>query len=316
MTQTTAARKTSLLAGAGLLLATILWGGGFVAVKDSLDIVPPIYMIALRFAAAGLFLSVIFFKRLKKITRSTLRTGIILAFFLFLAYAFQTIGCVYTTAGKNAFLTTVYVILVPLITWALVKRRPGLHVFAAAILAVIGIGLLSLNDDLSINRGDILTLVCGFWYAVHIVFIARFTQKHGEDPITLTILQMIFCSVFAWLFAPLYDGPFPVEAVTTTRPVLSLLYLAIFPSGIAFLLQNVGQKHLSPSTAALLLSTESVFGALFSALLLDESMTLRMIFGCALLFIAVILSESPRGPKRLSLRAAQEESAAVPPTGE
>jgi drug/metabolite transporter (DMT)-like permease len=292
MPQTTATRKTGILAGAGLLIATILWGGGFVAVKDSLAIVPPIYMIALRFAAAGLFLSVVFFKNIRKMTRSTLGTGIILSFFLFLAYAFQTVGCVYTTAGKNAFLTTIYVILVPLITWVLVKRRPGIHVLAAALLAVVGIGLLSLNEDLTINRGDILTLVCGFWYAVHIVFIARFTQKHGEDPITLTILQMVFCSVFAWMFAPFHDGPFPVKAVTELRPVLSLAYLAVFPSGIAFLLQNIGQKHLAPSTAALLLSTESVFGAVFSALFLGETMNTRMILGCALLFLAVVLSET------------------------
>jgi drug/metabolite transporter (DMT)-like permease len=285
-------RKTGLLAGAGLLFATILWGGGFVAVKDSLDIIPPIYMIAIRFALAGIFLNAIFFRKLRQMTRSTLRTGIILSFFLFLAYAFQTVGCVYTTAGKNAFLTTIYVILVPFIAWVFSKRNPGAHVFIAATLAVAGIGLLSLNDDLSINKGDILTLVCGFWYAVHIVFIARFTQKNNEDPITLTILQMIFCSVFAWLFAPFYDGPFPVEAVTTPRPVLSLLYMGIFPSGIAFLLQNIGQKHLSPSTAALLLSTESVFGAIFSAILLSETMNPRMIFGCCLLFLAVILSET------------------------
>jgi drug/metabolite transporter (DMT)-like permease len=285
-------RKTGLAAGAGLLFATILWGGGFVAVKDSLDIIPPIYMIAIRFALAGMFLSAVFFRKLRQMTRSTLRTGIILSFFLFLAYTFQTVGCVYNTAGKNAFHTTVFVILVPLVNWALSKRNPGAHVFTAAALAVAGIGLLSLNDDLTINKGDILTLVCGFWYAVHIVFIARFTQKQNEDPITLTVLQMIFCSVFAWILAPFYDGSFPVQAVTTLRPVLSLLYMAIFPSGIAFLLQNVGQKYLSPSTAALLLSTESVFGAIFSAILLGESMNTRMIFGCGLLFFAVILSET------------------------
>jgi drug/metabolite transporter (DMT)-like permease len=285
-------RKTGLLAGAGLLTATILWGGGFVAVKDSLDVVPPIYMIALRFALAGVFLSAVFFGKLKRVTRSALRAGIILSVFLFLAYAFQTVGCVYTTAGKNAFLTTVYVILVPFITWFFSKRNPGVHVFAAALLAVAGIGFLSLNEDLSVNRGDVLTLVCGFWYAVHIVFIARFTQKHDEDPITLTILQMVFCSVFAWILAPFYDGPFPVEAVTTMRPVLSLIYMAIFSSGIAFLLQNIGQKRLAPSTAALLLSTESVFGAVFSAFFLGESMNARMIFGCALLLLAVICSET------------------------
>jgi drug/metabolite transporter (DMT)-like permease len=303
-------RKTGLLAGSGLLFATILWGSGFVAVKDSLDIIPPVYMIAIRFMLAGIFLSAIFFRKLKSMTRSALRTGIILSVFLFLAYTFQTIGCVYTTAGKNAFLTTVYVILVPLIAWLFSKRSPGVHVFIAAALAVAGIGLLSLGDDLTVNKGDILTLICGFWYAVHIVFIARFTQKHNEDPITLTVLQMLFCSVFAWILAPFYDGPFPVEAVTTPRPVLSLLYMAIFPSGIAFLLQNIGQKYLAPSTAALLLSTESVFGAIFAALLLGESMNPRMILGCAFLLLAVLLSETKfafltrhlpwRAPKGLS----------------
>jgi drug/metabolite transporter (DMT)-like permease len=285
-------KKTGILAGSGILFATILWGGGFVAVKGSLDTIPPIYMIALRFALAGILLSVIFHKKLRRMTRSTLRTGIILSIFLFLAYVFQTVGCLYTTAGKNAFLTTIYVILVPLITWGFSKRNPGIHVFAAAALAVTGIGLLSLNADRSINRGDILTLICGFWFAVHIVFIARFTQTRNEDPITLTVLQMIFCAAFAWLLAPFYDGPFPLAAVTTPRPILTLLYMAIFPSSIAFLLQNIGQKYLAPSTAALLLSTESVFGALFSALLLGETMNLRMITGCAILFFAVILSET------------------------
>jgi drug/metabolite transporter (DMT)-like permease len=285
-------RQTGLLAGAGLLFATILWGGGFVVVKDSLDVIPPVYMIALRFALAGIFLSAIFWQKLRRMTRRTLRSGIVLSFFLFLAYTFQTVGCRYTTAGKNAFLTTIYVILVPLIAWFFSRRNPGLRVFAAALLAVAGIGFLSLNDDLSINLGDILTLVCGFWYAVHIIFIARFTQTGDEDPIVLTVLQMIFCSAFAWIFAPFYDGPLPMEAVTAPRSILSIVYLGIFPSGAAFLLQNVGQKHLSANTAALLLSTEAVFGAVFSAFFLGETMTARMIFGCFLLLAAVILSET------------------------
>jgi drug/metabolite transporter (DMT)-like permease len=102
---------------------------------------------------------------------------------------------------------------------------------------------------------------------------------------------MIFCSAFAWIFAPFYDGPLPVEAVAAPRSILSIIYLGIFPSGAAFLLQNIGQKHLSANTAALLLSTEAVFGAVFSAFFLGEMMTARMIFGCLLLLAAVILSE-------------------------
>jgi drug/metabolite transporter (DMT)-like permease len=282
-------KTTGVLAGGGLLLATIFWGGGFVAVKDSLDVVPPIYMMALRFTVASFVLSAVFFKQLVGLNRRVILHGAILSFFLFAAYAFQTIGCLYTTAGKNAFLTTIYVILVPMLTWVFSRRSPGGRVFSAALLAVIGIGLLSLEDDLSMNIGDVLTLVCGFWYALQIVFIAKYTRT--ENPITLTVLQIIFTALLSWAFAPFYDGAFPVAAVTTLRPVLSLLYLAIFSTSIAFLLQNVCQKYTRASTAALLLSMESVFGALASAIFLGEVMSPRMFLGCVLLFAAIVLAE-------------------------
>jgi drug/metabolite transporter (DMT)-like permease len=278
------------LAGAGMLTATILWGFGFVAVKDALDTVPPIYMLAFRFTVASIGLCLVFFNRLKNITQIILWRSFVLSLFLFAAYAFQTIGCVYTTAGKNAFLTTTYVILTPILTWFITKRAPGIHVLAAAVIAIVGIALLSLQDDLSINIGDVLTLICGFWYAAHIVFIARWTQT--SDPILLTVLQIVFTAALSWLFAPIYDGAFPVVAVTTLRPVVWILYLAIFSTMIAFLLQNVCQKYTAPSTAALLLSMESVFGALASVIFLGEIMTLRMVFGCALLFIAIVFSET------------------------
>jgi drug/metabolite transporter (DMT)-like permease len=273
-----------------MLFATIVWGFGFVAVKDVLDTVPPIYMLALRFTVAAIALCLVFFRRLKNITKTILLQSFVLSLFLFGAYVFQTIGCVYTTAGKNAFLTTTYVIITPVLTWFFTRRSPGIHVLLAAVLAIIGIGLLSLQDDFSINIGDVLTLICGFWYAAHIVFIARFTQT--SDPILLTVLQIAFAAVLCWLFAPLYDGAFPVAEVTTTRSVLWILYLAIFSTMIAFLLQNVCQKYTAPSTAALLLSMESVFGAIASAIFLGEVMTLRMIFGCALLFIAIVTAET------------------------
>ena len=285
-------RARSLLGEGSLLLATLLWGGGFVAVKDSLDFMPPVYMIAVRFLAAALFLSALFFKRLRAINRRVLFHGFILSLFLFLAYVFQTTGLVHTTAGKNAFLTTIYVILVPLIAWIFSRRNPGLPVFLAALVAICGIALLSFNEDFSINKGDILTLICGFWFAAHIVFIARFTQKDDEDPIALTILQMFFCSLCAWACAPFFHGRFPAETLLLPRSLVSLGYLALFSSALAFLLQNVGQKYTAPGAAAIILSLESVFGAVFSALFLGETMSGRMILGCALLFIAILLSET------------------------
>ncbi|MDR2509335.1 MAG: DMT family transporter [Spirochaetaceae bacterium] len=278
-------------AAASLVFATVLWGGGFVAVKDSLDFFPPLYLIALRFAIAGVFLGAVFFKRLLKIRRGTFIRGLILSLFLFIAYAFQTIGLQHTTAGKNAFLTTIYVILVPLLGWAFSRRNPGAHIFAAAIIAIAGIGLLSLEGGFFIGIGDVLTLGCGFWFAVHIVFIARFTQGHDDDPIALTILQMLFCALCAGLCALFFEWPFPQD-IWHFQPLASLGYLAIFSSGIAFLLQNVGQKYTPAGTAALLLSLESIFGAVFSAVMLGESMSLRMLTGCALLLFAIVLSET------------------------
>jgi len=280
-------KKRSLLAAGSLLLATVFWGGSFVVVKDSLDTLPPIYMIAVRFTIAGAVLSLFFLKKLLQVRRKTLLRSFVLSLLLFLAYAFQTVGCVYTTAGKNAFLTTVYVIFVPLAAWFASGQKPRFRAFIAAAMAMTGMALLSLNEALRVNLGDALTIICGFWYALHMVYIARFTRR--EDPVTLTILQMFFAAALAWAFAPWYDGAFPARAVFfALRPALSVLYLALFPSAAAFLLQNLGQKYLPSGTASLLLSMEAVFGAFFSALFLGESMTPRMLCGCALLFLAIV----------------------------
>ncbi|MDR3311884.1 MAG: DMT family transporter [Spirochaetaceae bacterium] len=280
--------KNSVLACAGMLLCAIIWGTGFAVVKKSLDIIPPLYMMAFRFTIAAAILAVIFRRNIAGADRSELRHSLILGVFLFAAYAFQTIGCQYTTAGKNAFLTAVYVILVPLIAWALGRRRPRARVFAAAALAIVGIGLLSLRDDLSMNKGDALTLVCGFWYALHLFFIARWTQT-GDSPLTLATLQIAVAALLSWLFAPLYDGSFPAAAASLNA-ILAMGYLGVFSTALTFVLQNVAQKYVASSTAAVFLSTEAVFGALFSALFLGEVMSARMLIGGALLFAALVMA--------------------------
>ena len=272
-----------------MVLTAAIWGSGFVVVKNSLDIVPPIYMLAFRFTAASIALCAIFCKKLRGANRSYLFHGGVLGLFLFLAYAFQTVGCVYTTAGKNALLTTIYVVLVPLIVWVLYKKKPGAHVFAAALLAFAGIALLSLQGDLSVNIGDALTLVCGFFYAVHIVFIEKYTR--AEDPILLTVLQLAWAAVFSWVVAPLYDGVFPSHVLASRTALASMLYLGLACTMVTFFLQNLCQKYTASSTAALLLSLESVFGAAASAMFLGERMTPRMIAGCVILFCAIALAE-------------------------
>jgi len=282
--------KIRVLSSLGLLLAAVIWGFAFVVVKNSLDLIPPIYMLAFRFTLAAAALTLIMLPKLRNLTRRDWTSGAVLGFFLFTAHAVQTIGCQYTTAGKNAFLTTIYVIIVPFLHWIMNRKRPSGYAMAAAMIAVVGIGLLSLQGgDAGVNIGDVLTVICGFLFAVHIVYIDRYTES--QDPIILTVMQMIFAAIFAWILAPICDGGFPAAAFQS-EVVTGMLYLGLLSTMVGFLLQNVGQKYTAPSTASLLLSFESVFGVLFSVIFLQEQLTLRMLFGCGLMFFAVLLVET------------------------
>ncbi len=281
--------KIRFLANIGLLGTAIIWGFAFVVVKNSLDLIPPTWMLAFRFTIASVVLGLIFIKRMCTVNREILIQGAVLGVFLFLSYLFQTIGCQYTTAGKNAFLTTIYVILVPFLYWIISKSPPDAYCMVAAVLALVGIGLLSLQGDMTMNVGDVLTLICGLGYALHMIYIDRYTKIH--DPVILTVLQLGFAAIFSWILAPFLDGGFPAGAFEPSI-VAGMLYLGLLSTMLAFLLQNVCQKYTTPNAASLLLSMESVFGVLFSVLFLGERMTPRMIMGCVLLFIAVILAET------------------------
>ena len=164
------------LSSVGLILTAAIWGFAFVIVKDSLTHIGAVWMVAFRFTIAAVLLALFYCTKLKQINVSYLKQGAMLGLVLFLAYFTQTIGCDYTTAGKNAFLTTTYVILIPLISWGIYRKKPRFYVFIAAILSVTGIGLLALNGNdaslLQMNLGDILTLVCSVFYAIHIIFVA------------------------------------------------------------------------------------------------------------------------------------------------
>lgn len=155
-------------------------------------------------------------------------------------------------------------------------------------MAVIGLGFISLEGDLRVNVGDLLTLVCGIFFAFHIVFVDRYTETH--DPIILTVMQMAVAAGLSWGAAPFLAGRLDLSVIDHSMAA-SLLYLGIFSTMICFLLQNMGQKHLSPNTSSIILSFESVFGLLFSVFLLGEPVTLKLLTGCALLFVSVILSE-------------------------
>lgn len=275
-------------AGTGLIVTTIIWGSSFVVMKNSVDVISPTYLLAFRFTIAAAALVLVFYKKVRAITKSDLFCGSLLGGLLFISYFFQTYGLKYTTASKNAFITTLYVILVPFLHWFFNKIRPSKNNVAAAAIAVIGLALLSLEGDLSVNIGDFLTLICGITYAVHIVFIDRYSTDH--DPVTMTVLQMVVAALLSWCAAPILEGGFDFLVIDSGM-ALGLLYMGIFSTMVGFLLQNIGQKYLTPNTASILLSFESVFGLVFAVIFLGDPLTCRLVTGCVLMFSAVLLSE-------------------------
>nr|WP_318706196.1 DMT family transporter [uncultured Treponema sp.] len=281
-----------ILASGGLILTAAIWGFAFVVVKDSVDTIPPVYMVSIRYTIAAVLLGFVLIPQFKKLNRYYWIHGAVTGLMLALGYITQTIGCKYTTAGKNAFLTTIYVILIPLISWPLNKKRPHFVVFLSAVMALVGIGLLALRNEggvLGFNVGDILTLICGLFYALHIIFTAKFSQD--KNPVILTWIQFIVAAVFSWSVSPLIDGSFSVALLKSSRVIFSMLYLGIFSSLVAFLLQNICLKYMESSLASLFLSLESVFGVIFSTIFLRERMTLVMIIGCVLIFAAITIAD-------------------------
>ncbi len=290
--------KKSRLAELGLLLTAIIWGSAFVVVKNTTDAVPTNYILATRFLLAAVLLAAIFWKSLKKLNKSYVKSGAILGVLVYLSFYLQTVGIQYTTAGNNAFLTAIYVVVVPFLYWLVRKKKPGVYNVLAAFLCMIGIGFLSLQDNLTVNIGDALTLLCGILFAAQIVGVSIFTEK--QDPILLTLLQFLVAGVIALIAAFIFED-FPQSL--GTGPIVGLLYLSIFSTTVAFLMQTVGQKYTSASKASLLMCLESVFGCVSGILFLHEPVTPKILAGFVLIFIAVLISElkipSIKGIKKL-----------------
>ena len=279
------------LASPLIILATIIWGSSFVVMKNSVDVLPTFWLLAIRFSFAALVLAIVFIKRWKVLDKQYLIGGTVMGFCLFVAYAFQTFGLEETTPGKNAFFTAVYCVIVPFLYWVIARRRPDKFNVLAAFLCIAGIALVSVTGDnaTAFNIGDVLTLIGGFFFACHIVAVAKYSE--GRDIFILTTLQFASFAVFSWIGVLVTRPPLDV-AVFDQSMVLGLAYLVIFSSCGALLFQNIGQKYTAPATAAVLLSLEAPFGVLFSILLADERPTPLMFLGFALIFLAVVCSET------------------------
>ncbi len=279
--------KRELMADAILVLTAFIWGTGFVVMKNTVDSVPPGAIIAIRYAIASVLTAIMFQKHLKGLTRADVRRGAIVGFLLCGAYIVQTIGLSMTTAGKNAFLTTVYVLLVPFGCRLVFRQKLSRTNFIAAALMLAGIGCLSLDGESGgLNLGDMLTLCSGTLFAAHIMAVDRSQEK--TNTYALIVLQFAFAAAFAFVYSLLFERGMPI--VITLSTAGGLLYLSVFSTTVAMSLQNIGQSMAPASHAAILLSLESVFGALASWLLLGERLTGTMLLGFAIIFGALVVN--------------------------
>lgn len=271
----------------GLTITAIIWGSGFVASAVALEYYTPYQILAGRFLIGALLLALIFHKSLAKLNKSVLIKGVLLGIILYVAFALQTVGLQFTTPSKNAFITAVNVVIVPFIGFLFYKRKIDKFEFFGAVLALVGIAALSLELTMEVNFGDFLTLLCAVGFAFHIFYTAKFVQE--EDPIQITIIQIVAATLISCAVV-VFRGE--TSFTLQSEGLFTLLYLAVFSTTIAFLLQTIAQKYITETKAAIILSTEAFWGMVFSVIILKEIMTTKMIIGAILIMAAILISET------------------------
>ena len=271
-----------------LFTAALIWGTSFVVLKSALGDVGTFWTLAIRFTLAAVLMLIPAAKKIKKMDKRSFRGAVLMGFCLAAAYIVQTYGLVFTSPGKNAFLTSTYCVLVPFMAWGIYKRKPSVFNICAAVLCVTGIGLVALNSGFDeINIGDILTLMCGIFYSLQIIMMEQYIG--GCDSLSITGVQFSAAAGVCWLGALLFEAApsnVPMSAWT------NILYLSVMCTGACFFLQAWGMRYTPSATAAMLLTLEAVFGALISVLFYGEVLTPKVFFGFVLIFVAVVVSEA------------------------
>ena len=301
-----------------LFLTAMIWGAAFVAQSVSMDYIGPFTFICLRSVIGGLFLIPVIIvidsirkksqdeninaegletdlykikmeekQRLSWKNKRLLEGGIVCGIFLFLANCFQQTGIQYTTVGKAGFITTFYIIIVPLIG-LFFKKYCGILTWIGVVLALAGLYFLCITQKLTIQRGDALVLCCSVLYAGQILAIDYYNPF--VDGVKMSCIQFLTGGILGAVFMFIFENPDMAMILSAAGPIL---YTGIMSTGVGYTLQIVGQKGMNPTVAALILSLESVFSALSGYLFLHQILTTRELIGCALMFIAIVLAQLP-----------------------
>ena len=277
-----------------LFIAAFIWGTAFVAQKSG-GAIGSFTFNGIRTFIGGLVLLPLVIKNHKDkslplFTKEELTGGIVCGFFLFVAASLQQFGLAYTTAGKAAFITTLYVVFCPILSLIVHKKKTRPLVWLCVVLDVIGLYLLCMTDaSFSIQIGDTLVILCAVAFAGQMVAVDNFIDR--IDGIKLSCIQFLFSGLLGIICMFIFEGPVSMSNIMTAW--FPILYAGVISCGIAYTFQVLGQKEATPTIAALILCLESVFGVLAGAVILGETMTMREIFGCIIMFAAVVISNLP-----------------------
>ncbi len=263
-----------------LLVVTLIWGTTFAVIKDALASVPPSLFLALRFTVAALALAWV------RPTRGLLRWGLILGLVMFLSYGSQTVGLLFTSASKGAFITALSVVLVPMLTGIIKRQWLPLRIWIAAALALAGLGLMTLTDVAGVNVGDLIIVGTAFAYAVHILLIDRALTE--QPPLQLAAAQLWPVAAFSWVWAAPQVHLIPELPGSVW---LAIVYLALVATALVLVLQNTAQKVVPPHTAALVFVLEPVFASMFGWIMLGEQLGWLGWLGGLLVIVGMVVGE-------------------------
>ncbi|NMA37663.1 MAG: DMT family transporter [Papillibacter sp.] len=277
--------KNSVIGTIILLLAAIIWGFAFVAQSIGMDYVSPFTFNGVRLLIGALVLLPLAIASKYKINKKTLLSGLICGLFVFAATNLQQIGLKYTTVGKAGFITTCYIIMVP-IAGIFFKKKTGVFTWIAVVIAAVGLYLLSFkpNEGLLPSKGDITVFLCAVAFTGHIWSVDKLAA--GINCVVLSCMQFLVSGVLSLIAAFIFESPAMGSILDAWLPIL---YAGVLSSGVAYTFQIIGQQRLKPTIASLLMSLESVFAVLGGWLILRQSLSARELIGCALMFAAIII---------------------------
>lgn len=279
-----------------LLICALIWGGSFVVIKDAISYISAAWLMTLRFVFAVGIVAIIFRKNLAEHLDAThIKYGVLLGILNGLGYLFQNGALAYTTAGKAAFIASIYCAMIPFVNWLIAKKKPHSTSIFAAFMCVAGVGLISLGADFSFSfgLGEQMTLLSAVIFAFDFVLIAELAHKY--DIITLTVVQLGVSALPCLAYA-LFFETIPNFAVLPTNAWVALAYITLIATALTGVLQNRAQKSVTPVQASLIISLDSIFAAIFGVIFLAEVITPTIFLGFIVIFIAIFISELGEKP--------------------